>query len=266
MVIAPKNIEYKTPAIEAFYREHRVRWEQFYESERVVFTKLGLSSVCSVLDVGCGCGGLGLALRERFGVVNYTGVEINQPAVETAKAMNPAGRFLCADILALSARELASESFDIVVSLSCIDWNVQFAAMLAQAYRYVKPGGYLVASFRLTPGESVLDIRRSYQFVNFVGQKEGEVAPYVVLSIGALLEYLKALAPARIYGFGYWGSPSSTAVTPFNRLCFAVVAAQKNPGSSTGAVIDLDLPAELLETLACTSASPPTATGGRVLY
>ena len=36
MSSATGNIPYTTPAIEAFYRQHRVRWQQFYESERVV--------------------------------------------------------------------------------------------------------------------------------------------------------------------------------------------------------------------------------------
>ncbi len=246
MATAPGNIEYKTPAIEAFYREHRTRWDQFYESERVVFEKLNLNAGSTVLDLGCGCGGLGLALRERFGVVRYTGVEINQQAAATAKAMNSAGQFLCADILALAPRELTEASFDTVVSLSCIDWNVLFDQMLAKAYRYVKAGGNFVASFRLTASESLMDRQRSYQYINFEGRKEGEVAPYVILNIDALLRHLSALAPARISGFGYWGSPSASAVTPLARVCFAVIAVQKGVGPAATPVIDIDLPSDLL--------------------
>ncbi len=247
MTPTPKNIEYKTPAIEAFYREHRTRWDQFYESERVVFDGLGLEAATKVLDIGCGCGGLGLALAERFGVVDYTGVEINRQAADTAKAMSPRGRFLCADVLALTPHELAEESFHVVVSLSCIDWNIQFAEMLTKAYRYVKAGGYFVSSFRLTPGESVMDLRQSYQHINFDGKKDGEVAPYVVLNARRLLAQLTALGPALIRGFGYWGSPSPTAVTPFSRIGFAVIAVQKAAGLVERPVIDLDLPPELLD-------------------
>jgi SAM-dependent methyltransferase len=244
--MARRNIEYRTPAIEAYYREHRTRWDHFYESERVVFEKLGLGSASAVLDVGCGCGGLGLALRERFGVQQYTGVEINRQAAQTAQLMNPTGRFLRRDILELSPVDLAEESFDVVASLSCIDWNIQFAEMLAKAYRYVRAGGYFVSSFRLTSGESLIDTQRSYQYVNFHGKREGEVAPYVVLNFGELLGQLKSLAPSRIVGFGYFGAPSPTTVTPVDKVVFAVIAVQKRTASAQDTVVDLDLPPGLL--------------------
>lgn len=244
--MSSRNIEYKTPAIEAFYREHRTRWDQFYESERVVFTRLGPNASTRVLDIGCGCGGLGLALRERFGVADYTGVEINRRAADTAKTLNPAARFVCADILAVAPEELTEQSFDIVVSLGCIDWNVEFADMLARAYRYVKPGGYFVSSFRLTTGASVMDVRRSYQYINFEGKREGEIAPYVVINTDRLLAQVSALQPARIVGFGYWGAPSPTAVTPFAKVCFAVIAAHRGATPGKDMVTELELPLDLL--------------------
>ena len=246
--MARRNIEYRTPAIEAYYREHRTRWDHFYESERVVFEKLGLGSASAVLDLGCGCGGLGLALRQRFGVQQYTGVEINRQAAQTAQLMNPTGRFLRRDMLELSAGDLAEESFDVVASLSCIDWNIQFAEMLVKAYRYVRAGGYFVSSFRLTSAESLIDAQRSYQYVNFQGEKEGEVAPYVILNFGELLGQLKSLAPSRIVGFGYIGVPSSTAVTPVDKVVFAVIAVQKRAAAAQDTLVDihLDLPQELL--------------------
>lgn len=247
MSASPTNLAYQTPAIAAFYGQHRVRWEQFYESERVVLSDLGLSSASSVLDLGCGCGGLGLALRERFGVTDYTGVEINPQAADTARRMNPSAHFLCADILRVQPHELPAAEFDLVISLSCIDWNVQFAEMLRAAYRWVKPGGHLLASFRLTPGDSLLDMSKSYQYINFEGKREGEIAPYVVLNVGELLRDLLVLRPVRMRGFGYWGAPSPTAVTPVGRVGFTVIAVQKDapPGRSSTRV-ELDLPSELL--------------------
>ena len=245
--MADRNIAYQTPAIEAFYRRERIRWDQFYESEQLVFEELGLGAASAVLDIGCGCGGLGLALLERFGVSNYTGVEINRQAAETAKRMYPQGRFLHGDILSIPAHELADESFDAVISLSCIDWNIQFSEMLFQAYRYVKPGGSFVSTFRLTPCESIIDPVRSYQYINFEGKREGEVAPYVVLNFGDFMRYLTALAPSRIRGFGYWRPPSSTASTPFSRIVFAAIAMQKQSDSLRHSpVIQLDLPGDLV--------------------
>ena len=42
------------------------------------------------------------------------------------------------------------ESIDVVFSLSCIDWNIEFKSMLLAAWNHVRPGGSFVATFRLT--------------------------------------------------------------------------------------------------------------------
>ncbi|MGH8672617.1 MAG: class I SAM-dependent DNA methyltransferase [Burkholderiales bacterium] len=240
------NIRYTTPSIEDFYKTHRVSWEQFYPSEQVVISKLGLHGSSKVLDIGCSCGGLGLALRERFGVIDYTGIEINQKAAETTKAMNPEARVIHADILSLSTAELPENSFDVVFSLGCIDWNVQFSDMLGKAYRYVKPDGHFLSSFRLTMGETVNDFTRSYQYINFEGKQEGEIASYVVMNARELLSELKKLKPQQIVGYGYWGTSSTTAVTPYKEVCFAVMAVQKRILDGGTLQIDLDLPDDVL--------------------
>lgn len=237
-----KNIRYRSKAIEQFYRTHRTCWSQFYESEREVLSRLGLKPDSRVVDIGCGCGGLGLALKDRFGVTDYTGVEINSQAVAAASEINPEGLFLSGDILDIHPGSFAENGYDLAVSLSCIDWNIEFDRMLAKAYSLVKPGGYFMASFRLTDAKSVVDIAQSYQHINFDGRKEGEVAPYVVLNARELFQKLLAFQPSRMMGYGYWGTPSSTAVTPFERVCFAVLAIQKGGGDC---VLEVDLPVEL---------------------
>lgn len=243
------NIHYRSELIEQFYRTHRTRWDQFYESERTMLSGLGLGPTTRVLDIGCGCGGLGLAVRERFGVRDYTGVDINRQAVETAARMNSAARFVHGDVAMLSGDVLAEEDYDLVASLGCIDWNVRVDAMLEKAYRYVRPGGYFLSSFRLTTEDGVNDMGRSYQYINFDGRREGEVAPYVVFNGRDLLSRLCRLAPRRILGYGYWGMPSATAVTPFERVCFAVLALEKSAGPAVGMRLELELPGDLMHAL-----------------
>lgn len=209
------NIAYKTDWLARYFKENRVKWHQFYESERLIIEQLHLDRSQTVLDIGCGCGGLGLALREQFGVEDYTGVEINFSAAEAGRVMNPKSNILCGDILNLSQSELNGKRFDIVFSLSCVDWNVRFSDMLAAAWNHVLPGGYLVSTFRLTDGEGCNDISRSYQYINFDGILEGELASYVVLNAKDLLQQLRIFDPSEINAYGYWGAPSATAVKPY---------------------------------------------------
>jgi cyclopropane fatty-acyl-phospholipid synthase-like methyltransferase len=62
-----RNIAYQTDQLVRYFSRNRLTWSQFYESERGVIEGLGLDARHAILDIGCGCGGLGLALQERYG-------------------------------------------------------------------------------------------------------------------------------------------------------------------------------------------------------
>jgi SAM-dependent methyltransferase len=240
-----RNVVYQTDQLVRYFARNRVAWSQFYESERVIINRLNLDSRCTILDIGCGCGGLGLALRERFGVEDYTGVEINSSAAEAGRALNPAAHILCGDILDLCENEIRERRFNVVFSLSCVDWNVRFADMLSAAWSRVLPGGHLVATFRLIDAQGCNDLEQSYQYINFDGKREGERASYVVLNARNLIQELVAFDPSEINAFGYWGVPSVTAVTPYEQLCFSAFSIRKRSGDTGVVRLDLNLPAEI---------------------
>ena len=244
-----KNLVYQTDAIAAYFAEHRVRWDQFYQSERDLISRLSIGPETRVLDIGCGCGGLGLSLQERFGITDYTGVEINAQAAAAGRTLNPSARIFGGDFLELRTGSLLGSTFDIVFSLSCVDWNIQFVEMLRAAWDYVRPGGYFVATFRLTTAAGCDDMSRSYQFINYEGRKEGELAAYVVLNAADLGMHLAAFLPSAVVANGYWGSPSVTAVTPYDRLCFVALAVRKPQRGVEAPTLDLSVPAEIRDQL-----------------
>jgi precorrin-6B methylase 2 len=242
-----KNIVYKTEEIARFFAENRVTWEQFYESEKIVIEGLGIAGSDSILDIGCVCGGLGLALKEKFGTINYTGIEINELAAHKAETMNPSAVVLCGDFLEISEIEIFGKVFDVVFSLSCFDWNIQFDEMLLAAWSHVAQGGSLVATFRIVATEGCDDMNRSYQYINYDGELAGEKAAYVVLNAKALFDKLVALSPASIAAYGYFGTPSGTAVTPYEDICFTAISITKRQGSDNVELrLDLQLPTEIL--------------------
>lgn len=240
------NIGYQTDAIARHFATNRIRWGQFYESERRVIEALGLNANTSVLDIGCGCGGLGLALRAQFGITRYTGVEINAEAVSVGNGMN-SGAVLHGDILQIRAEQLARKKFDLVFSLSCVDWNVEFTDMLHTAWDLVQPGGAFVATFRLTDSVGCSDMTTCYQHINFRGEREGERAAYVVLNARDLMSKLLSFDPLRVHIYGYWGAPSASAVTPYERLCFVACSISKRRPEDSVVPLQcsLDLPIEI---------------------
>ena len=245
-----KNIPYTTAEIENYFSKNRVSWPQFYESEKYIISGLGLTNRHTILDVGCGCGGLGLALKDQFGVVNYVGVEINQQAASTAKYLNPLAEVYVGDFLDVSKSTLSNTTFDIVFSLSCFDWNIQFSEMLNVAWSHVSPGGHLVVTLRLVAEPGCSDHNQSYQYINYDGLKEGERAAYIVLNVNDLFSQLQKLNPFKISAYGYFGSPSSTAVTPYEQICFCAIAIQKKQNLNLhGTSLRLDLPEEILQAI-----------------
>lgn len=245
------NNKYNTNEIEKYFSTNRIKWDQFYSSEKKIIEKLNITKDTTILDVGCGCGGLGLALKEQFSNINYTGVEINDKAAKTAMKMNNEAVFYNGDILHLTTTELKNKTYDLVFSLSCIDWNIEFEKNLNSIWQHVKPGGKLMATFRITEKETINDIKRSYQFINYDNIKEGEIATYVVININDLLQALKNLNPLSINAYGYWGKPSLTAVTPFDELCFTALYIEKRTTESNNLKITekLELPLEIINSI-----------------
>ncbi len=233
-----------------FYAVNRVRWEEFYLSERVVFERVAarFGPPRTVLDAGCAVGGLGLALQERFGTVeDYVGVDVNSQVITLAtERAKPWQRFMCADVVSASL----ADRFQWVVSLACVDFNLEPVTTIRSLWKRVMPGGILVVSLRLTDLEGMCDPQRSYQRISFFEEQgSAEIANYVVFNVAEAVSLMAGLEPELVIAYGYWGSPSRTVITPYTRLAFTVFAARKV--GETGAVghgarIELDVPADLV--------------------
>lgn len=249
------NIKYTTTEIARFYTQHRNTWADFYASERWILERIAgdENQLKRVLDVGCAAGGLGRALAERFALTEYVGVDINEQAIQAAVAMQntfpvPA-HFVCGDIAEPTC--LPDQLFDLVCAFGCADWNIDSLGIIKACWGHVAPNGYLALSLRLTPEAGVNDMSKSYQSIYF-GQDQPldpvEKANYVVFNIHDALTLLANLSPAPGYllGYGYWGRPSATAVTPYQRLVFTVFALRKTQTDAGSLPTELHLPLDLL--------------------
>ena len=251
------NIHYQTPKLAEFFASNRQCWDQFYPSERWVFSQIAESrdgDLGHVLDVGCAAGGLGRALREKFNIVSYTGVDISASAIEAGRKLGglpDSDNLLVADIL--DAKDVGHSQFDIVISLSCADWNVETQSIIKRCWDLVQPGGRFVMSLRLCPGRSLTRMAESYQYLSFtdvVNETTDEKAPYVVFNVVDALHRLTALPDLTdILAYGYWGPVSATARTKIDRAVFTVLALTKRDSQKTAATntprLDLRWPGDL---------------------
>jgi SAM-dependent methyltransferase len=232
--------------VDALFKVRRTKWNQFYDSERAVLSLLRLDSKSRVLDIGGEPGGLGLALRERFGVSTYTAAVADDDQANEVKAIYPEARVMMTQPSVLPITE--GGEYDLVAALRTDDDPDFLGRKLRSAYEQLAPGGFLVFSTRLTDAATVHDESISHQVV-FVGKGVKRKQAYIVRHTFDVLDILKSLGPARIFAYGYSGTPSSTAKTPFKTVCFCVFAVTRG-GFGEGMEppdVELQIPEQFLK-------------------
>jgi phosphoethanolamine N-methyltransferase len=103
----------------------------------------------TLLDMGCGAGGVTLHLAERHGLAHTTGFDVEKPVVEAARRR--------AGIKGLTGRAVfvqgppgplpfSDASFDVVFSKDALLHVPDKDALFAEIFRVLKPGGVFAAS------------------------------------------------------------------------------------------------------------------------
>jgi len=228
--------------ISDYFKNNRQSLDEFYPSERTtiefVMSNLNASEK-TILDVGCACGGLYNALKDSYNI-KYTGIDIVNESITIAKSRYPESNFVCADI----SKTQIQEKFDLVFSLSCIDWNLGegvFENLFENLFSYVKDGGSLIISLRISCDDN-LNNDDSFQYINFDGEKIGSKANYGILGMGDLVSLInKTKKISKIYANGFEGKPAINSVTQHKKLLFILLALEKTTENKKIIKI-LDLP------------------------
>lgn len=103
----------------------------------------------SVLDIGCGAGGIDIALARDHGAAYVTGIDVEDPVLTHARALvEKAG--LAAQIglvkVAPGPLPFPPGTFDVVFSKDSIVHIPDKHALMAEVFRVLKPGGRFIAS------------------------------------------------------------------------------------------------------------------------
>lgn len=103
----------------------------------------------TVLDLGCGCGGIALSLAEDYGAARVVGVDVEAPVLE--KARQRAGERGLDDRVEFLRVEpgplpFPDGSFDVFFSKDSMIHIPDKEALFADAFRLLVPGGWLAAS------------------------------------------------------------------------------------------------------------------------
>jgi SAM-dependent methyltransferase len=103
----------------------------------------------TILDIGCGSGGIALHLVERHGAAQATGFDVEQPVIEAAlQRASTRGLAQRASFIQGPPGPLpfADRSFDVVFSKDALLHVPDKDALFAEIFRVLKPGGVFAAS------------------------------------------------------------------------------------------------------------------------
>lgn len=113
-----------------------------------VFHRLGVGSNSTVLDAGCGVGGMSLEFAQKYPAIRFIGVSLSPGQISVAKKRAHHARvsnatYLTANYLHLPQKAASFDGITAVETL-CYVPNGDKRAVLAEFYRVLKPGGRLV--------------------------------------------------------------------------------------------------------------------------
>lgn len=129
------------------------------QSAAALLSKLSAHPVSTVLDAGCGPGGMSRYWREQGSQV--TALDLSARMLEEAQRQAAADHYLLADIEALP---LADAQFDLAWSNLAVQWCDNLQAAVAELHRVVRPGGQ-VAFTTLVAG-SLPEVAQAWEAVD----------------------------------------------------------------------------------------------------
>jgi len=112
-----------------------------------------------VMDIGCGSGAIAVILARDYGAAHVTGIDVEDPVCDAARARAAAAGLsdkIAIEKVTPGPFPFADGSFDIVFSKDSIIHIPDKAAMAAEAFRVLVPGGRFAASDWLTSHDGPL--------------------------------------------------------------------------------------------------------------
>jgi phosphoethanolamine N-methyltransferase len=122
----------------------------------------------AVLDIGCGAGGVDIALVRHHDAGYVTGIDVEDPVLTRARAL--VARLGLSDRIGLAKvapgpLPFAPGSFDVVFSKDAIIHIPDKRTLMRDVFRVLRPGGWFIASDWLigseTPSQQMLDYIKS---------------------------------------------------------------------------------------------------------
>ncbi len=230
------------PSAIDYYSKHRHEVSDLYPSERVFLPRVLFPGI-KVLDVGCASGGFFNIMRALEPTIDYTGIDIAEPAVDLARRTYQEARFEVADGVTIPFDD---GTFDLVHCTSVLVIEPRYQEVWKEMYRVTSR--FVLADMRLLKDiEGQGGLQDSHYRIQFDGQEQEAVVPYVVSDANDVISFLLDLEPRprALRGTGYFHEVSEMADTCYSQVCMSILLVEKGNLETTQTELDLDdLPLE----------------------
>lgn len=220
------------------------KWDERFKSETYFFEKVFKPGM-SVLDVGCATGELFHGLKERFGAVKYTGIDVADKLIDQAGKWTDEAEFITGNIL---EGDLADRKFDITTATGVFQHEPASEKLLEKMLNHTKDEGCIIFDIKLFHSHQTLkDINKSYC-------DHPEPIYFIVFNFWDFMNWMMNLKSiSEIHFFGYYSGVNKSVRLPEDiteEVCSSHVMVKKGELSDKKQIrLDLNLPHDFIKSL-----------------
>ena len=134
-----------------------------------------------ILDIGCATGDIFVSLKERFGKIEYIGIDLDEKCIDSAQKKYPEATFKAIDFLSNTFKD---DSFDAVMMWEWFYMAPNWKEIITEACRLSRKYILFDTKLRLE-GATLIDIDCSYQYYH----KSGKRNYYILHNLYELLAF-----------------------------------------------------------------------------
>lgn len=222
----PQKSLYSSKSKSNYYIKNKVRekFKDLEKSKKFLIKKINFKKN-KILDAGCAAGGMYSALCEKFGTVDYTGIDLDDRCIKNAKK-----RFLKAKFHKMNIfdKKLKKNSFDTVMMWN---WTYMYPDWKRLFYKAIKLSKkYIIFDNRLRiNGPTITDIDLSYQYYH----KSNKRNYYIIHNLYELISFFQTgelnIKKINIYGYHLPGKTSARLPLPISDVLIGGILLEKYP-------------------------------------
>lgn len=222
------------------YSNWRLKIEDFFDSERYFLNKEIIRPNSTILDIGCGGGGLGNAIKTSIEpTIEYTGVDPNKDCMEYMKKYYPEFN----GINGFFPQDVPFHKYDLVLMYALFPQIPQWKEMLLNFARYSKKYINITLLVKLS-GTTVIDKDVSYVYYLDSGTRVHQVIQNIHELINFCSVHEMRAKKIKFYGYHVEKGGNNNRCIPNkeqirgNLLLELFEEKEEYPGRSGGAVND----------------------------